>query len=376
MDNQIFSRKLNPITKKNGVSIIINDKKYIDFSSNDYLGLSQHPEIIKACINSVKKYGFGAGGSRLLSGDRKIFHKLEEKIAKFKQKQDALVFNSGYQANGGIISAFCPAIYKTILLDELCHASIIDGVLLSKVTFKRFKHNDVESLERLLKTTSQKALVITESVFSMDGDIAPLKEIVDLKNRYDFGLYVDEAHATGIFGNNGSGMVEKLNLTDKVDYIMGTFSKALGGFGAYLACDNYAKNFIINKCRSFIYSTALPIPVIECNSKSIDIVRKDKTRRQELLEISIYFKTLLQKNALKTPSDSQIIPIIIGEESKTIQISEILRKKGFWVLPIRYPTVPLNEARLRFSLNYGHTKENINEVVKILKNFLLCHEYK
>ncbi len=362
-----FTRKLNPIAKTKNVLIEINGRKFINFCSNDYLSVSNHPKIIDACARSAKKYGVGSGGSRLLSGDREIFHELEKKVADFKKKESALVFNSGYQANIGIINALSKSFYKTIFIDQLAHASLIDGVLLSKIVFHRFRHNDIEHLAELLKKFQKgKSLVITESVFSMDGDFAPLNDIVSLKEKYDFDIYVDEAHATGIFGEKGEGKVEENNLSPKIEYIMGTFSKALGSFGAYFACSEEIKKFLINKCRSFIYSTSLPLPIVEANIKSIDIVQKETFRRDKLLYLAGKFRNLLAESGFKTPSMSQIVPIIIGDEKETIKISQILREKGFWVLPIRYPTVPKKQSRLRFSLNYSHEEDQLDLLIKVL----------
>jgi len=352
--------------KKNGALRVLKpiaDKKYMDLSSNDYLGLSQHPEMIEAAVNAAKKYGTGSGGSRLLSGDSELFHELEDSTANFKRKASSLVFNSGYQANIGIISSLLSK-EDTVFFDKLCHASIVDGVMLSGARFHRFRHNDAGHLEELLKKEKAgKPLIITESVFSMDGDIAPLKDLVSVKNKYAADLMVDEAHATGIFGKNGSGIVEDLGLSDEIELIMGTFSKALGSCGAYIACSEKVKQYLVNACRSFIYSTALPPSVVACNLKSIELVKKEPQRRKKLLELSAYFIGLLKKNGIDTPSRSQIVPVIVGENLAAVSLSDKLKANGFWALPIRYPTVPKGQARVRFSLNYGHTEKMLEKVV-------------
>lgn len=289
MTNGGFVRKLSPKSSKRGVFVEIDGKEHIDFSSNDYLGLSQHPEMMEASAKASEKYGTGSGGSRLLGGDSDLFHKLETAVASFKGKESALVFNSGYQANLGIISALCRD-GRVVYMDKLCHASIVDGVMLSGVRFFRFRHNDTEHLKELFeKHKPENALIITESVFSMDGDIAPLKEMVAIKEKYGADLMVDEAHATGIFGERGAGVVEETGLAGQVELIMGTFSKAFGSFGAYLACSENTKNTLINTSRSFIYSTALPPAVVACNIKSIELVEKEPQRRKELLEKAEYF---------------------------------------------------------------------------------------
>lgn len=365
-------RKLTPLLSKDGILIKVNGKTFINFSSNDYLGLSQHPEMVKTAKEAAEKFGAGSSSSRLLTGDNELFQELEEKMANFKKKESALVFNSGYQANVGIISALFGK-GDAIFSDRLVHASVIDGILLSGAKHFRFKHNDTAHLEELLNKERAKyknALIVTESVFSMDGDIAPLKEISRLKEKYDCLYMVDEAHATGIFGSSGSGMIEETGLNDQVDLIMGTFSKALGSFGAYLACSKLIKEYLINTCRSFIYSTALPPTVIACNIKSLELVEKEPERRASLLELSKLFRETLLSKGFHPAGSSQIIPLIAGENAKAVSMSEKLRSEGFWVQPIRYPTVPKGEARLRFSLNYGHTKEMLLKVINTLNGKL------
>ena len=289
---------------------------------------------------------------------------MEEKLAQFKNKEAAVVFNSGYQANLGIISSLYGK-DDCIFSDRLNHASIVDGIILSQARFYRFWHNDIAHLDSLLKkerSRFKKALIITESVFSMDGDIAPLKELVSLKEKYDCLIMVDEAHATGIFGHEGAGVVAQENLEERVDFIMGTFSKALAGFGAYLACSRTVADYLINTCRSFIYSTALPASVIACNLASIELIKEEPYRRKELLENAEYFRDLLKKSGLKVKGCSQIVPVIIGDNLKTVQFASQLQEKGYWVLPIRPPTVEANQSRLRFSLSYYHDKATLERL--------------
>lgn len=207
-------------------------------------------------------------------------------------------------------------------------------------------------------------LIATETIFSMDGDRCPLKELVEIKNKYGCSLFVDEAHATGIFGTTGSGIAEQENLSEQIDLIMGTFSKALGSFGAYLACSEKIKQYLINTCRSFIYSTALPAAVIAANIEALNIVRDEPHRRQTLLANSDYFREKLQMAGLDVRGSSQIIPLIIGDAEKAVEISELLRHDGYWVLPIRPPTVPANESRLRFSLSFDHGKDILQKLAQ------------
>jgi 8-amino-7-oxononanoate synthase len=358
-------RSLRPVTFRDQSGITINGKKYLDFSSNDYLGLSRHPKLIEAVKCALDKFGTANCASRLMSGDSKLHHELEEKLASFKNKEAALVFNSGYQANVGIISALYGK-DDCIFSDRLSHASIIDGIILSEARHLRFRHNDLKHLESLLKgerAKFSKALIVTETIFSMDGDKAPLKGLVELKQRYNCGLLVDEAHATGIFGRNGSGIVEEEGLQNEVDLIMGTFSKALAGFGAYLASSRKVIDYLINTCRSFIYSTALPPGVIAGDLFSLSLVKEEPNRREKLLKSAEYLRKGLEAKGFNVMGSSQIVPLIIGENQKTIEYSRLLQAKGHWVLPIRYPTVPKDEARLRFSLTFDHTKEDLDRLI-------------
>jgi len=358
-------RSLRPISHRYKGKIKIENKEYIDFSSNDYLGLSGHPRLIASAKKAMDEFGVSSSGSRLLSGDLELHHQLEEKIAQFKNKDSALVFNSGYQANLGIIRE----LYKKgdcIFSDRLNHASIIDGILLSGARFFRFNHNDVQHLESLLKKERpgyKKALIVTETVFSMDGDKCSLKDLARLKEKYNCEIMVDEAHATGIFGPNGSGVVEEEGLSSQVDFIMGTFSKALGSFGAYLAAPKKVVLYLVNTCRSFIYSTALPPGVISANLESIRLVKEEPGRRERLLESAQYFRDTLKTKGFDVKGDSQIVPVIIGDNQRAVEFSKRLREKGYWVLPIREPTVARGEERLRFSLTYYHTKEILQKLI-------------
>jgi len=303
-----------------------------------------------------------------MTGSTKAHHDLEGKVAEIKNKSQALDFNSGYQANVGIISSLLGK-GDCIFSDRLNHASVVDGIILSGAKLFRFKHNDAEHLEGLLKKERDKyknALVVTETVFSMEGDIAPLKEITDLKDKYDFLFMVDEAHATGVFGENGSGIAFRAGVSEKIDIIMGTFSKALGSFGAYAAVDAGMKEYLVNRCRSFIYSTALPGAVIAANLTAVDLVQKEPVRRKTLLENAKYLRDILKNKGFRVIGESQIIPVIIGENAETVKMAECLKKEGFWVMPVRPPTVPAKEARIRISLTYDHSKEVLDRFAKAL----------
>jgi len=361
-------RTLRPASLRQNGIVRINGRDFIDFSSNDYLGLSGHPHIKEASKNAIDGFAASSSASRLLSGDLDIFHQLEERVAVFKGKEAGLVFNSGYQANVGIISALCSK-GDVIFSDKLNHASIIDGILLSGARFFRFNHNNVAHLESLLKKNRsefKRALIVTETVFSMDGDKAYLKEIVDLKTKYKSMLMVDEAHATGIFGESGAGVVDEQGLCEGVDLIMGTFSKGLGSFGAYLACPKKIKEYLINTCRGFIYSTGLPPAIIAADLASLDLVRDEAFRRIQVIENADYFRGELQKHNFQILGETQIIPLILGDSQTTVQVSKKLQDQGYWVLPIRPPTVPEGKSRLRFSLTFYHTRDMLDKLINDL----------
>lgn len=363
-------RQLRPISYHKDGRIYIGKKEYIDFSSNDYLGLAGHPKLISSAKEALDRFGTSFSASRLLTGDLDMHHRLEEAVAEFKDKESALTFNSGYQANVGILSSLYTK-GDAVFSDRLNHASIVDGILLSRAKLFRFLHNDLNHLEFLLKKERQKfkkALIVTETIFSMDGDRPPLKELVDLKDKYDCQIMVDEAHATGIFGKNGAGVVEEEGLADRIDLIMGTFSKALGSFGAYLATSKKVVEYLINTCRSFIYSTSLPPAVVACNLTSLELVREGENRREKVLAISQYFRDRLKSAGFDVRGSSQIVPLVIGENTKMQGLAKRLQKNGYFVLPIRPPTVPVGEARLRFSLTYHHNIETLQKLIDDISN--------
>ncbi|MEA3488996.1 MAG: 8-amino-7-oxononanoate synthase [Candidatus Omnitrophota bacterium] len=363
-------RRLTEIVPKKGGFLLVDGRKYVNFSSNDYLGLSSHPGLARAAGEALSPV-VGASASRLMTGSTSLHHLLEGLTAGFKGKPASLVFNSGYQANVGIISALCGK-DDCVFSDRLNHASIIDGIRLSGAKLFRFRHNDTHHLEELLRKERNRckgALIVTETVFSMDGDIAPLKRITELKKEHDCMLMVDEAHATGIFGKKGSGIVEEEGAAEEVDIIMGTFSKALGGFGSYAAVSEMLKGYLVNTCRSFIYSTALPPSVISADIASLDLVEKEPYRRETLLSNSGYFRDKLMEKGFHVTGTSQILPIITGDNRETLDMSDFLKAKGYWVTPVRPPTVPNGQARLRISLTYDHTREMLDEFIEDICKF-------
>ena len=345
-----------------------NNKKFIDFSSNDYLGFSDNAYIKKRSIQFIKKYGNSSAASRLLSGDFSYHHQLEKALANLKEKESALLFGSGFLANVGVLPALV-AKEDVIFADQYIHASLIDGLQLCQAKFFRFKHNDANHLKLLLKkyrSDYKRAYIVTESVFSMDGDRASIESLIALKQRFDAFLYVDEAHGTGLFGPDGGGYLNELGVSDEIDIIMGTLGKALGSYGAYVAGSQNLKDFLVNRARSFIFSTSLPPSVVGAALGGVELLKKEPKRRKKVLALAEYFRIKLQKKGFQTIGDTQIIPIIIGKAEDAVRLSEKLLEEGFLALPIRPPTVSANSSRLRFSLTYYHSKEQIDSVINCL----------
>ncbi len=363
-------RTLKPVRCAGHGRVCIGEAEYINFSSNDYLGLAGHPGLLEEGIKAANEYGTSSSASRLMSGDLCVHHQLEDRMAGFIGKEKALLFGSGYLANIGLIPALCDK-KDVIFSDRLNHASIVDGILLSGARFFRFRHNDLNHLEDLLKRERKrfkKALIVTESVFSMDGDRIPLKEMVELKERYDALFMLDEAHAVGVFGKTGAGVAEEYGLASGVDIIIGTFGKALGSYGAYVAASRSLIDYCINRARSFIYSTALPPSVIGASIKGVKMLAEEPFRRRVLLEKATYFRGVLKEKGLNVRGASQIVPVIVGENAATLKISDLLQKDFVFALAVRPPTVPRAEARIRFSVTYHHSEEDLHRVADVLKN--------
>lgn len=361
-------RRLSPSEERRPGVAVRGGREYADFSSNDYLGLSSHPALVAAAREALERFGMGAGASRLMSGNLSIHHALEEEVAAFKCAEGALVFNSGYQANLGII----PALFgrgDLVLADRFCHASQLDGALLSRAALLRFRHNDPGHLSDLLgkhRGRYRRCLVMTESVFSMDGDRAPLSALVEISRGYRCLLMVDEAHATGVFGPQGRGLIEAEGLAGQVDLVMGTFSKALGGFGGYLAASRTIVDYLVNSARSFIYSTALPAPVIAANLAALRLCLSGEADGAELLRRAAAFRDALRAKGWVVGGDSQIVPVVVGESGRAVSLSGYLADRGFLVLPVRPPTVPEGSARLRFSLTSAHGDDRLEGVLEAL----------
>jgi 8-amino-7-oxononanoate synthase len=342
----------------------MNGKSVIIFCSNNYLGLANHPELKRAGIEAIEKYGTSSVASRLISGNMTLHEELEEKIAQFKGTESALLFNSGYHANTGVIPALVTR-GDLILSDALNHASIIDGCRLSKAETVIYPHSDLNYAESVLKTSRHKRkLIVTDGVFSMDGDIAPLKDLTFLRQKYNALLMVDEAHAIGVIGRNGRGITAHLNVTESVDIMMGTLGKALGSYGAFVATTKVMRDYLINRARSLIFSTSLPPHVCAISLRAIELLESSPSLIEKLHENVRFVKERLKPLFSNIPDNPvPIIPLIVGDDCLTMSISEKLLAEGIFVQGIRPPTVPPGTSRLRATIMATHS-------IKHLKRFI------
>jgi len=354
-------RKLRPLDSPTGSEIVRSDRTLHNFASNDYLGLARHPEIEAALIDGVQKFGAGSGSSRLVCGSLPPHQELENALAEAKQTEAALTFSSGFATALGTI----PSVVGTgdfVILDKLCHASLVDAARLSNATLRVFPHNDLEKLDRLLNSIRAKEpvaqiLVVTESVFSMDGDVCPLREIVTLTENHGALLLLDEAHAFGILGPHGMGLADELGLQSRIAFQMGTLSKAAGLSGGYLAASRDWIDVLINRARSFIFSTATPPAIAHAALASLRLIRSDEGA-QLREKLSKNLSAFDSSNRFPTP----IKPVIFGKNEAALAASAELETRGFLVPAIRFPTVPRGSARLRVSLSAGHSEESVRQL--------------
>lgn len=403
--HRVLRRVQSPQTPR----IQLDGQSLLNFSSNDYLGLATHPAVCDAACQAVVRYGAGSGASRLICGSLGPHHELEESLAQFKGTEAALSFSSGYAAALGSISALLSR-QDVILIDRLVHASIVDAARLSRARLRVFPHRDLDALEHILQRITRQAsaasntaspsprriLIITESIFSMDGDVAPLRELVDLKERYGAWLMVDEAHATGLYGQFRRGLVDEFSLNSQVEIQMGTLGKALGAAGGFICGSRTLIDFLVNRARSFIFSTA-PVPAAAAAAtRAIEIVQSDEGKllcdqlwacvdqaRQGLACIgpnsspspststSTAPATLVNTTITQTPrGHSPILPILLGPESHAVRAADQLRQHGIFLPAIRYPTVARNQARLRLTLSAAHSRQDIDHLLQILTQVL------
>ncbi|MBF0588688.1 MAG: 8-amino-7-oxononanoate synthase [Magnetococcales bacterium] len=373
-------RVLTPFGPPGGVRHVLRQgRTLLDFASNDYLGLSRHPELIGRSAEWAQRWGAGSTASRLVCGNLALFGQLEEKLAWGKRHEAALLLGSGFQGNGALLAALldrqvlghAPLLFS----DRLNHASIHHGCRAAGVRQIRYRHNDLDHLERLLKRHAgekRSRFILTETVFSMDGDRVDLGALIALKERYGAFLYLDEAHATGVIGPKGFGL--SAAFPGQVDLAMGTFSKALGGFGAYACCSNALKAYLVQNCAGFIYATALPPSVLGAMDAALDLIPTMDQERARLLAYGQRLRRALAEMGLSYgDSDTQIVPAIIGPEQQAMEMAAALREVGILAVAIRPPTVPEGTSRLRFSLSATHTDADLTRLIEALQRLVVEH---
>ncbi len=365
-----LNRKLIGLQPLNAREVSYQDKTYVNMSSNDYLGLRFHPALIQRFKEWTDLYGTGSGASRLVTGNLDLYAQLENKIAKWKSKESCLIMNSGFQCNTSILPTLFDAKIlgdePLVFTDKLIHASMHHGCKLAGIKQIRFHHNDTNHLSELIekhKKSNQPKFILTESVFSMDGDIAPLEQLYALRDKHQACLIVDEAHAVGILGSHGQG------IASKADIIIGTCGKAIGSFGAYVACSELIKNYLIQHCSGLIYSTSLPPGILGAIDAAVNLIPNMNKERNHVIELSNTFRSGLRSIGLSCAnSETQIIPAIIGDTEETLRLADKIKDKRFWVSAIRPPTVPHNTSRIRFAISAAHQEDDVNSLLNIISD--------
>ncbi len=349
-------------------SMLIDGKRVMSYASNDYLGLANHPKVVEAAIRALKRYGLGAGASHMVSGHMRAHHELEERLSEYLNLPKALLFSSGYAANIGILTALAGR-GDTIFADKLNHACLNDGALLSRATFKRYPHCDLAKLETMLAESKNngRKLIVTDAVFSMDGDIAPLAELLKLAEKYDTLLVIDDAHGFGVLGYRGKGALEHFNLKSERIVYMATLGKAAGGYGAFVAGDEDIVEWILQSARSYIFTTATPPAIAAAMQMSLVVMADDRERLKHLRMLIDFFGDSLKLQFATLPySQTAIQPIIIGDNRTTVAFAEQLRERHMFVPAIRPPTVPAGTARLRVSITAAHTADDLFDLITAL----------
>jgi 8-amino-7-oxononanoate synthase len=360
-------RRTRLVSGPQGPHVLLDGKPVLLLCSNNYLGLADHPRLREAAAEAAMRWGVGAGGSRLVSGTMTIHRRLEERLAAFKGRQAALLFGSGYLANAGTVAALArPG--DVVFSDELNHASIIDGCRLSRAEVFVYEHADVEHLRwGIANAEGRGALIVTDSVFSMDGDVAPLREIVELAHRYGLRTIVDEAHATGTLGPGGRGAVAEAGLEDQIDIIVGTLGKALGSYGAFVACDAQMAQYLVNAARTFIFSTALPPPAVAGALAALDLLgERPRLVTKLAANASALREGLAHEGFAVGASRTQIVPLVIGEAQRAMRICEAALARGVFAQAIRPPTVPDLTSRLRLAVMATHREDELRAAARTL----------
>ncbi len=364
--DQLRSRRI--VDGPQDASMLVDGKRVISYASNDYLGLANHPKVVEAAMRALKRYGLGAAASHMVSGHMRAHHELEEKLADYLGLPKALLFSSGYAANLGILTTLAGR-GDTIFADKLNHACLNDGALLSRATFKRYPHCDMAKLEAMLTDTKNtgRKLIVTDAVFSMDGDIAPLPELLKLAEKYDALLVIDDAHGFGVLGYRGKGALEHFNLKSERIIYMATLGKAAGGYGAFVAGHEDIVEWILQSARTYIFTTATPPAIAAAMQASLQVMTDDRERLKHLRTMIDFFGDSLKLQFAKLPySQTAIQPILIGDNATAIAFTEALRERHMFVPAIRPPTVPQGTARLRVSITASHTADDLFDLITAL----------
>jgi glycine C-acetyltransferase/8-amino-7-oxononanoate synthase len=353
-----------------GPRVVLDGKPVLLLCSNNYLGLADHPRVREAAAEAAMRYGVGAGASRLISGNMTIHRRLEEQLAEFKGTSACVVFGSGYLANTGIVSALARE-GDVVFSDALNHASIVDGCRLSRAETFVYEHCDLEHLEwGLQEADGRGSLIVTDGVFSMDGDVAPLQEIVELAQRYDARVMVDDAHGVGSLGPEGRGAVADAGVEDEVDVVIGTLGKALGSYGAYACCDRTMAKYLVNTARSLIFSTALPPPAVAGAIAALELLVEQPERVLKLQRNARLLKEALAEEGVRTESETQILPIVVGDARAALAASERLLERGIFAQAIRPPTVPDGTSRLRLAVMASHSASELKPAAREIAQIL------
>ncbi|MFQ5880913.1 MAG: 8-amino-7-oxononanoate synthase [Candidatus Methylomirabilales bacterium] len=352
-----------------GPRMRVDGREVIVLCSSNYLGLTTHPRLKAAAIEATERLGVCSAASRLIAGNTELYQKLEERLAAFKAREAALVYSTGYMANLGVISAVVKK-GDVVYTDALSHASIIDGCRLSRAEVKVFLHNELAALEGLLKTDRgvRRKLIVVDGVYSMDGDLTPLPDLVKLAKGYEALLMLDDAHGTGVLGERGGGTAEHFGLKDEVDIEVGTLGKAFGSFGAYVAGSRALREYLINRSRSFIFTCALAPPALAAAIAALEVLQQEPEHRQRLWDNTRHFREGLHRLGLSTePSATHILPVMTYERRRTMALSERLLELGVFCQGIRPPTVPPGSCRLRFTVTAGHTRADLNQALEAIE---------
>jgi 8-amino-7-oxononanoate synthase len=365
--NRGLCRRMRCVSGPQGPRVLLDGKPVLLLCSNNYLGLADHPRVREATAEAAMRYGAGSGASRLVSGNMTIHRRLEEQLAAFEGSDACVLFGSGYLANVGAVSALARE-GDVVFSDALNHASIVDGCRLARAETFIYRHLDVDHLEwGLRRAEGRGSLIVTDGVFSMDGDVAPLAEIVELARRHDARLMVDEAHGTGVLGPGGRGAVAAAGLEHEVDLIVGTLGKALGSYGAYVCCDQQMAKYLINTARTLIFSTALPPPAVAAAMAALGLLREQPRRVEKLQRNGAVLREALGESGMPVPAgDTPIVPLVVGDPTDAVRASERALERGIFAQAIRPPTVPAGSSRLRLAVMASHTKSELREAAAAL----------